>query len=475
MIFGLKKKLSMLLAVVLLAALLPSGASADEVNEPTIPYFDLPCTISEIKVGLYSGSEALEYAELHNTNGTGYEFGYYDFSRQFRKIGTSDLDSISIVPAPAKRCYVLQSKNYESYSAAVEAAAAIGGVPAYSDRRFKVAIAEYESESLAKSALSADTELLCADTKTSLITDGDNSVFLFSSSNISLAVRPINQNGVGEAMLGQDIYRGGFEFKRSSENRFTIINYVGIEDYVKGVLPYEVGGNWPLDSLKAQAACARTYAINNINAYIDDGFDVRADTYSQVYHGVSGTTESTDVAADATAGKFVRYEGAICRVYYMSSDGGATESGANVFGERREYLAGVEDSYELAEDYYNKEWSETKSEAALLARLSRYGYELSDIEQITPTLSENGNVIALEYASKSGETVTVYKTDCYMVPGLNSMRYSVEKLDGAFRFFGNGWGHNCGMSQWGAYSMAANYGSTCDQIIDFYFSGAYIG
>ena len=110
-----------------------------------------------------------------------------------------------------------------------------------------------------------------------------------------------------------------------------------------------------------------------------------------------------------------------------------------------------------------------------MSRLNRFGYELSDIESITPVLSESGNVIAIEFASSGGETVTVDKTDCYMVPGLNSIRFNVEKLDAAFKFSGSGWGHNCGMSQWGAYSMAANFGFDCNAIIDFYFSGAYIG
>ena len=395
--------------------------------------------------------------------------------RQFRKIAETDHCAVSIAPVSSERCYVLLEKNYESYAAAAAAASDADGLPVYSNRRFKVATAAYESEAEAKAALVSGTELLKAGNNTSLITSGDKAIFLFDSANISLALKPIGVNGEGEARLRDDIYRGGIELLRTSSGAYTVINYVGIEDYVKGVLPYEVGGNWPLDSLKAQAACARTYAINNVNAYIDDGFDVRADTYSQVYHGVSGTTESTNTAADETAGKFVRYEGVICRVYYMSSDGGATESGANVFGERREYLTGVEDSYELAEDYYNKSWSETKSEAALLSRLNRFGYELSDIESITPVLSESGNVIAIEFASSGGETVTVDKTDCYMVPGLNSIRFNVEKLDAAFKFSGSGWGHNCGMSQWGAYSMAANFGFDCNAIIDFYFSGAYIG
>ena len=46
--------------------------------------------------------------------------------------------------------------------------------------------------------------------------------------------------------------------------------------------------------------------------------------------------------------------------------------------------------------------------------------------------------------------------------------------DGEFEFYGSGWGHNCGMSQWGANAMASVYGYDCEDIIRFYFSGAYI-
>lgn len=118
MISEIKKKLSLLLVFVLLAALLPTAANADTHAEPEIPYFDLPCAITAIKVGLYSGSAALYGVELENPNGEGYDIGYYDFSRQFRKIAETDHCAVSIAPVSSERCYVLLEKNYESYAAA---------------------------------------------------------------------------------------------------------------------------------------------------------------------------------------------------------------------------------------------------------------------------------------------------------------------------------------------------------------------
>lgn len=473
MTIWIRRAFSLILFCVLLFALLPFCASADEPEEPEIPHFDLPCTLSSVKVGLYSGSESLYEATLTNYGAYAFDIGYYDFSRQFRKICTVNLGSITLKADSA--WHLLYNDNYDSYASAASAAEAAGGFPVYADGKFKVAVGSFESESQAAAAAGSASEPFSGDV---LILSSGTPLFLFKSDRIKPAVLPQSADSTAQSQLGDYIYRGGYEFVASEDGRLKVVNFVGLEDYVKGVLPYEVGGDWPSESLMAQAVCARTYAINCINSYVDDGFDVRSDTYSQVYRGVSGTTESTDVATDNTNGKFVRYEGAICRVYYMSSSGGATESGANVFGERREYLSGVVDPYETSVDYYNKTWKETRSGAYLLSRLKSNGYELPDIADITPTYSETGNVIALTFTASNGETATVRLTDCYMVPVLNSMRYSVSRSQGGngyFEFSGEGWGHNCGMSQWGAYSMAKNYGFNSDQIIDFYFSGAYIG
>ena len=55
--------------------------------------------------------------------------------------------------------------------------------------------------------------------------------------------------------------------------------------------------------------------------------------------------------------------------------------------------------------------------------------------------------------------------------GLNSIRFELSENGSRFTFTGSGWGHNLGMSQYGAYAMAKSYGFTFDQIISFYFTG----
>ena len=77
-------------------------------------------------------------------------------------------------------------------------------------------------------------------------------------------------------------YYGGFQYRRSGGD-LTVINIVDVEDYVKGVLPYEMNNAWPLEALKAQAVCARTYAAAISSSHASAGFDVCNNTHCQMY------------------------------------------------------------------------------------------------------------------------------------------------------------------------------------------------
>ena len=77
--------------------------------------------------------------------------------------------------------------------------------------------------------------------------------------------------------------------------------------------------------------------------------------------------------------------------------------------------------------------------------------------------------------SGTGNCLDLETRDSYSPLYLDSASFSVEPEDDGFRFDGKGWGHNCGLSQWGANAMASVYGFSADEIIGFYFTGAYIG
>lgn len=60
-------------------------------------------------------------------------------------------------------------------------------------------------------------------------------------------------------------YHGGFRYERIGGGDLTVVSVVDMETYIKGVIPFEMSNDWPLEALKAQAICARSYAYNNIS------------------------------------------------------------------------------------------------------------------------------------------------------------------------------------------------------------------
>ncbi len=102
------------------------------------------------------------------------------------------------------------------------------------------------------------------------------------------------------------------------------VNAVDLEDYVRGVISWEMPSGWAPEALKVQAVAARTYAITT--SVGGAGFDLYADTRSQMYGGVAAETPSTDAAVAATRGQVVTYNGAPVITYFSASSGGHTEN-----------------------------------------------------------------------------------------------------------------------------------------------------
>ena len=477
--YGIKKIIIVLLCA---AMLLPMTALADEAEAPAPVVIDLPVTYSVVKVGLCFGSSAAPEAILINKVGSGFAIGYFDFSRSFHELGRTDAKNISAHSDNA--WHVLLNAAYTSFDEANQAAKSLkNGFVGYIDGQYRALSDAYADEAEAGKAIEKarlDAAAFTGSADSVALTASDKRfVFLADGADtVRLALSPLSENKA-ETWFSENAYYGDFEVFRSG-NRVSLINYIALEDYVKGVLPYEVGGTWDEDALMAQAVCARSYAVNNINAYPELGFDVRNDTYSQVYRGLTGTVESTNSAAEATAGQYVRYNGTVCKVYYMSCDGGATDSGANVFGQSRAYLKGTEDPYEKDVRCHNKDWKCELRASKVESRLKTSGLELNGVAGLEAVTSELGNVIELTITDNDGRQLSIYGEYCFRYLTLNSIRYelsSYETDDGetVYVFDGHGWGHNCGLSQWGAYAMAGDYGKSCHDIIGFYFNGAYIG
>jgi stage II sporulation protein D len=149
-------------------------------------------------------------------------------------------------------------------------------------------------------------------------------------------------------------YRGIFVL-RATPKGLVLINILNLDDYLKGVVPKELSPDRfnAYEALKAQAVAARTYAIKNLGAYGDLGFDVSDTPQSQVYGGLSAEQPMSTRAVEETKGEVATYRGKLIDALYTSTCGGMTEDSENVFeGEAQPYLKSTECTYEK-----QNEWS----------------------------------------------------------------------------------------------------------------------
>ena len=322
-------------------------------------------------------------------------------------------------------------------------------------------------------------------------------------------------------------YRGGVQFKRIDGGNLTVINVVGIEPYLYSVIGKEMSPSWNIEALKAQAVCARGFAISNYNKFAKYGFNLDDTTTSQVYKGISTETESTRRAADETKGQVLKHSESIIQSIYCASMGGATANAENVWGGSYPYLVSVVDPYENPKEATRYSWEVTLTKDEIKKALASSGVNIGDIVSVTIDEQDDaGYVTKLTFHGTDG-SYTAKRSSCRTIFGgkLHSQRYNIkgtekvipkitfeadsifsnngnmtsafgkgvwnifnaisqgikaEANDGAsltnadeYTFVGNGWGHGVGMSQWGAKAMA-DQGHDYEDILTFYYTGTYL-
>lgn len=145
-------------------------------------------------------------------------------------------------------------------------------------------------------------------------------------------------------VVDEKAYRGTVELRVTRGGRLKAINIVNLEEYLRGVVPLELGPEvFPeLEAQKAQAVAARTYIVANRGQFSEDGYDICDTARCQVYGGSSAEHELSDRAVQETAGVVAAYEDRPINAMYTSTCGGHTEDLQTVFREMEgPYLKGV--------------------------------------------------------------------------------------------------------------------------------------
>jgi stage II sporulation protein D len=143
--------------------------------------------------------------------------------------------------------------------------------------------------------------------------------------------------------VGGRTYRGNFRLRTGQEG-LLLINELPMEEYLRGVVPVEMGPyQFPeLEALKAQAVAARTYAVAHLGDHDDEGWDICATPACQAYHGAGAEHSLSDRAIQETAGIIIIHDGRPIDAMYTSTCGGHTEDASELFSGRGfSYLSGV--------------------------------------------------------------------------------------------------------------------------------------
>ena len=156
--------------------------------------------------------------------------------------------------------------------------------------------------------------------------------------NDRITIRTFDSNSY--ICVKQKWYKGTIHIINNNGD-MTVINDVGIEDYVRGVTPAEMPSSWNMEALKAQAIAVRSYAIANLGKHASQGFDLLDSTMDQVYNGVLAETSATNKAVDETKGLVLTYNNKIISTMYSASAGGQTKSALQAWGNDIPYLQSV--------------------------------------------------------------------------------------------------------------------------------------
>ena len=275
----------------------------------------------------------------------------------------------------------------------------------------------------------------------------------------------------GIMTIGNNKYYGDIYIKQV-DSKLQIVNFVDIEKYLLGVVPYEMPSSFPLEALKAQTVIARSYAQTNINRKKKD-FDLYDDTRSQVYAGIpKSRLSNVEKAIKETKGEVITYNGRVIDALFHSYSGGYTASAKEVYGNDIEYLKPVEDIYSKGVPMSVLTWT-------YLIPKSQFEKEIGFIPidyDIEYTESNRVKYIILYNEDRSLEkkyTGAEFRRK-YSTSKIKSTAYNINIENGDIKIVGSGYGHGVGFSQWSSKTMAEDEKMSYKDIINFFYTGVKI-
>ncbi len=209
---------------------------------------------------------------------------------------------------------------------------------------------------------------------------------------LTLRRHPVTDGGINALQFpnNESLYEGDLRLD-VDEGRLRAVLTLSAEDYLKGVVPYEMSDSFPLEALKAQAVAARTYVLSKAVTNRKKLYDVVDNTNDQVYRGRREANTQAALAVDQTRGVCGFYKDAFALCYYSASNGGQTELASHVWdgNENDGYLSMQDDPFDL-DNPQSKVQSVTLPKHCAEVTDAPYALRLLLSRMLTDTLTAQG-------------------------------------------------------------------------------------
>ena len=270
----------------------------------------------------------------------------------------------------------------------------------------------------------------------------------------------------GRIFINGEFYSGELEILRDGKGLY-VVNNVPFEKYIEGVVYSELGKDWELEALKAQAVISRTYALYHKNVQAGKNYHLTSSELHQLYRNANAGP-IVRLAVRVTEGQVLSYDGEPIKAFYHSTCEGKTELPDEVWGENYPYIKSV--SCNSNNSPFGN-WQRRFTLRELQRALKIKTIEDIDIASYTQTGRVKTVHLLLAASENNNAFYDISATRLRRVLGyreLPSTKFSLKKTGEQIIFAGEGYGHGVGLSQWGALAMARE-GKNYREILSHYY------
>ena len=253
-------------------------------------------------------------------------------------------------------------------------------------------------------------------------------------------------------------------------NSVSLVNLIGFEKYIIGVLESEVGLGQSEDFYKVHAIISRTYALQNQYKFIHEGFYLTDLVNCQVYKGNMYKDPTIINAIRATESLILVDENMdYITAAYFSNSGGQTNNVEDVWLEPLYYLRSVKDPYSVGKHNYS--WNRKISKTKWLSYLKNKHNFPADNSELAKKACNFKQSYRKKYFLDWKHHILL--TDLRNDFKLKSTFFSVTEHTDHVVLNGKGFGHGVGLSQEGAIQMIKlGYGFL--DVLRFYYTGVHL-